>query len=109
MTIEDRVYDVFDRKLTEIEDEIDRKISPRWRSMARVQEEWSDFLKSVPGINAMGMISALVIECDEDEVRVKNPLVVAGNQGFISMSRATAMKIATLGFLPGDPGCVGHT
>lgn len=100
MTIEDRLFDIFDKKLTEIEDRIDSRISPRWRTLSTLQSEWSEFLKRVPSITVMSKIVGLVTNKKEGDVRFNDPLVVGGNQGVISMSRDMAMKIATLGHIP---------
>lgn len=100
MEIEDKLDEIFGRKLDEIEDRIESQISPRWRTMSRLQEEWMDFLGKVPGLEAMSKIVALVVDEKEGHVRFRNPLVVGGNEGMLSLPRETAVKIVALGHIP---------
>lgn len=100
MEIEEKLYDLFSRKLDEIEDRIGNRINPRWRSMARLQEEWADFLGKVPGLEALSKIAAIVVDEKEDHVRFRNPLVVGGNEGMLSLPRETAAKVVALGHIP---------
>lgn len=98
--IEDRLRDIFGRKLDEIERRIETQIGPRWRHLGRLHEEWMDFLEGVPGLEVMGGIVAMVVDEKEGRVRFDNPLVVGGNPGMISVPKETAMKIVTLGHIP---------
>lgn len=100
MEIEQKLSDIFGLKLDEIEDRIEREISPRWRSMARLQEEWADFLAKVPDLESLSKIVALVVDEKEGYVRFNNPLVVGGNQGMLSLPTETATKIVMLGHIP---------
>lgn len=100
MEIEEKLHDIFGRKLDEIEGRIEREINPRWRAIARLQEEWSDFLGKVPGLEALSKIVALVVDEKEGHVRFRNPLVVGGNEGMLSLPRETAMKVVALGHVP---------
>ncbi len=62
--------------------------------------KWNEYLESVPGIKRMSKMMSLILEKGEHEIRIKDPLDFSGNQGSISMHLETAVKIATLGYLP---------
>lgn len=98
--IEEKLYGLFEKKLAELEDRINGRINPKWRPMQRLQEEWADFLSKVPGAENVSKIMSLILQRHEDVVWVKNPLVIGGNQGIISVPRETATKIVALGYIP---------
>lgn len=108
MEIEQKLSDIFGRKLDEIEGRIERETAPRWRTMARLQEEWTDFLEKVPGLKSMGKIVSLVVDEKEGHVRFSNPLVIGGNQGMLSLPTETATKIVMLGHIPQEDLSTTH-
>lgn len=99
-TIEEKLYEIFANRLDQIEDDIAARISPRWRSVQKLHEEWEDFLSDVPGVESISKIMSLVLQQSDDKVWVRNPLVIGGNEGIISMPKETAIKIVTLGHIP---------
>lgn len=62
----------------------------------RVTKEWGDYLDGM-GARRVGKLMGAIIEADKGHVRVEDPHIQGGNQGFIDMPRETAEKIAALG------------
>lgn len=95
--MEDKLHDIFRRKLGEIADRIG---GIDFKSTLRLVEAWNEYLSNLDGVERRGKLLGLVIEKEGDKAYVKDPLVIGGNQSYIIIPKELATKIAMLGALP---------
>ena len=62
----------------------------------RVDEGWDAYLEGL-GARRIGKLVGLCTEPKKGHIRVPDPMLTGGNQGFVEIREETATKIATLG------------
>ena len=97
MTLEQKLYDIFEKKLHRLES--GTFAVTEYSRLILLNDRWNDCLDSV-GVERIGLLMSMITQKSPDHVHINDPLVFGGNQGIISMKTETAMKIVALGGLP---------
>lgn len=100
MTIEEKLYEIFESRLQQIEVRFANAGKPRWSYWHRLQEEWSEFLEGFKDLGRSSRMMTLVLDKKDDVIRINDPLSTSGNDCVLEIPVDTAMKILALGCLP---------
>jgi hypothetical protein len=98
MNTEEKLYDIFESKLQEIEARFANG-KPRWSYWNRLQNEWSEFLDGVEGLERSSKMMLLVLGKKDGLIVIDDPLSTSGNDCVIGVPSDTAMKILALEYV----------
>lgn len=98
MTLEQKLYDIFERRLHALESGI--SVASESARQIILKQDWNNIIDSLEDVERIGLLMSMITQKSPDHVHINDPLVFGGNQGIISMKVETAMKIVALGDLP---------
>lgn len=98
MTLEQKLYDIFERRLHVLESGI--SVASESARQIILKQDWNNIVDSLEDVQRISFLVAMITQKSPDHVHINDPLVFGGNQGIISIKTETAMKIAALGGLP---------
>lgn len=95
MELEEKVREVFSKKL----DEIRPVVSGPWWTQGGIAERWRNYLKTLEeyGVECRGMLLDKILPDDSDSTRIQDPLNMNAR---IIMPKEFAMKVAAMKGLP---------
>ena len=99
LDVEEKLYSIFETKLQQMELKFNNG-KPRWSYWNRLQNEWSEFLDGVEGLERSSRMMLLVWGKKDGLIIINDPLSTSGNDCVIAVPHATAMKILALEYVP---------
>lgn len=96
--LEQKLYEIMSQKLQQMEQGL--PVATEYSRINILNHMWNERLGEIPGLTRMSKMMSLILAKSENQVWVKDPLVISGNEGQISLPVDTAMKIVALGYMP---------
>lgn len=83
----EKLYNIFNKKLQSIKESNNKNL----------RKSWKEYLSGIEGIDRMGRLMSMVVDCPSDKVQITDPF---GEDAVLRVDINLAIKIITLGYIP---------